>query len=249
MNKRPSESKRIFKIGNRKFKIENLFTLIELLVVIAIIAILAAMLLPALSTAKARAKLILELGNMKQVGLALNMYAGDFDSRLPGGNDSRQNSTNGVRGRLSPDYIKITTDSNSIWGCPTTLGYRWNLSYNSTWFWNAGWNGSLDVDGKSINTTHVIASDWGVNGWGLYIDGRGFETKKGPDDIVIITDSGGCGTASLTGGLDPWANHAPLSNPLAKPPGSNSLCLSGRALWRTTNSLHQAWNGGSWCWH
>ena len=87
------------------------FTLIELLVVIAIIAILAAMLLPALKTAKETAKSIVCMSNLKQIGMALLNYSASSNDYFPAASNPDPDATVDNRSWMTP------------WGIWSYLGY------------------------------------------------------------------------------------------------------------------------------
>ena len=96
---------------------KNIFTLIELLIVVAIIAILAGMLLPALNSAREKARSISCLSRIKQVNLEMNMYADSHDDRLPARGESRGEHIGFWYQRL--DLKKEDNSQKDLVYCPT----------------------------------------------------------------------------------------------------------------------------------
>ena len=126
------------------------FSLIELLVVIAIIGILASLLMPALGRAKGKARETYCLGNLRQLGLGVTMYADDYNGKLPHAEAvpsvpvNPANALPSIRALIGTNYL---AGAAGVWKCPDDRVGYWKLeNEGSSYEWNFRMNGKLLAD-------------------------------------------------------------------------------------------------------
>ena len=131
----------------------NGFTLIELLVVIAIIAILAAILFPVFAKAREAARATTCKSNLKQIGLAANMYKQDYDETLPFSVNGQNSFTWTGTGTTYWAYFYLPyTKNQQIWACPSAKDA--SCKYNSY-----GLSGFLDGSATTPGIADAAVSD------------------------------------------------------------------------------------------
>lgn len=219
------------------------FTLIELLVVIAIIAILAAILFPVFSRVKKKAYQTTCLSNLKQIGLAFQMYASDWEDLLPPGSLGYFNWTYSWNTGDPPppflkDNLKATVaalypymknydmwfcyldvwqnEGTEVFGTPARAEAG-EISYSFCTQWDTTWN---DIDNQ-----------WDQDPLCPDIMSPGEITGRAPAEQGLMIDNGLPGTASSDSALYEFAHTL----------GSNVVFLDGHAkylAWGHYATLH-----------
>jgi len=205
----------------KRFSLTRGFTLIELLVVIAIIAILAALLLPALARAKAKAKQAACINNMRQIGIAIALYTTD-NSAYPG-DYSVANGSYVWMIRLLPG----AGNNRGVFRCPSASpDSAWDTNVNKTLGATVvqdipGYNpGQYDPWLVTPNSRFSI----GYNDWGL------------GNAMSLLSPDAALG---LGGDVDGLYYHGPIKDTKVVAPAQMIMLADTRALPVNLNS-------GSW---
>lgn len=209
------------------------FTLIELLVVIAIIAILAAILFPVFAQAREKARQASSGSNVRQLGLAINMYKQDYDERFPfGGWMPNNDGTNEWQNSTAP-YIK----NKGLYRCPSSTDMDEDPRDPTAWAWNRNpvsylYNNMLSRDRNPVSDAAVSApadcvlvmdghQDWGGR--------NGVDWMGRPNTTWLMEDTTWGMSASLVTG---WLSWQGFTWGLPRHNGGANVCfVDGHVKW------------------